>query len=172
MRTFFALPLEHSAQQAIVRWRDFAIPGVGRAVPPANLHITLHFLGAISARQCEQLCSRVERVGATRFGLCVNQIGYFPRANVVWLAPDFTPPSLRGLVGELRKVANRANLRIARNAHQPHITVLRGCTIRPPLPTPPSFSLAFDGFGFFQSIDGAHGVRYEAIRTWRFDDVA
>ena len=49
MRAFFALEIEPEIQYAIEKWRDRTMLPAGRAVPAANFHITLHFLGSIDS---------------------------------------------------------------------------------------------------------------------------
>jgi len=68
-RLFFALPLPADLQQRIIEWRaaSFA-PDAGRPIAAANLHITLAFLGDVSAqkqRTLSTLAGRIQQPGFT-----------------------------------------------------------------------------------------------------------
>lgn len=169
MRAFFALDIDPAMQHAIADWRDCAMPPVGRAVPPANFHITLHFLGNITAEQFPRLCAEAERIAAPKMALHLNESGYFPKPSVFWIAPAEIPADLLALAATIRKASRRAGLRTPtpRKSYQPHLTLFRNCRARPPLPTRnPDFDLTCDGFALFRSVFGRKGVRYEVVRRW------
>ena len=48
MRTFFALELLGKTAIQVSDWRDRQFGPVGRAVPPANFHITLAFIAELT----------------------------------------------------------------------------------------------------------------------------
>ena len=62
-RLFFAIELPGDVQQQIVRWRAASFPGdAGRAVAGANLHLTLAFLGEVSADKQRALSAMAGRI--------------------------------------------------------------------------------------------------------------
>ncbi|MDD9857339.1 MAG: RNA 2',3'-cyclic phosphodiesterase [Gammaproteobacteria bacterium] len=167
MRAFLALDIPPPIQHAIERWRDRQVVAAGRAVPAANFHITLHFLGDITPRQLERLCLDAGRIRAQRFDLVLDQPGYFPRPGIFWLGPGQVPGALTDLAAALRRVGRKAGIAAPRKPFQPHLTLFRNCRARPPLPTGnPDFHLPCDGFTLFQSVTGHKGVRYQPLHRW------
>ena len=169
MRAFFALDIAVERQYAIEKWRANALPpNLGRAVPPANFHITLHFLGEITARQFALLCIAANEITPPRIELRLNTPGYFPKPGIFWLGPAEVPPALPELARALRKACRKAGVAAnARRRFEPHLTLYRNCRARPPLPSaPPCFEISCDGFALFESRAGGKGVRYHVAQRW------
>lgn len=179
MRAFFAIEVAPEIQYAIEKWRDRAMPPAGRAVPAANFHITLGFLGRIDTRQLDRLCVEVDQINAAGFRLCLDKPGYFPGAGIFWIGATDIPAALPELAARLRKAGRKADRKArgkmagkmeiarARRPFEPHITLFRNCRTRPPLPAlAPGFDLACDGFALFESIANHKGVRYEIVHRW------
>lgn len=167
MRTFFALDIAPQIQCAIEKWRDRTMLPAGRAVPSANFHITLHFLGDIVPRQLDRLCAEADQVNQSEFELRLDTPGYFPAPGIFWIGPGDLPAGLTELVRRLQKAGKKAGVKTPRKSFAPHLTLFRSCRARPPLPTqPPDFDIACDGFALFESIAGHHGVRYQLVRRW------
>ena len=172
MRVFFALTITADIQFAIERWRDAAFSAaVGRKVAATNFHITLHFLGDVSPDCIARLCNEASQINAAGFELRLNRCGYFPRAGVLWIAPDSPPNELGELVRATRKSIRKSAVTIKRNAvkksYQPHLTLFRGCHARPPLPaTEADFVLPCDEFALYESVAGDTGVRYEMLQSF------
>lgn len=136
-------------------------------VPPENFHITLHFLGGISARQCELLMLCARQIAPPRIALHLNTCGYFARAGIFWLGAEEVPPQLPQLARALRKASRKAGIHTAHKNVTPHVTLIRNCRARPPLPlTPPDFAFACDGFALFESRTGEKGARYHPLQNW------
>ncbi|MGR3985003.1 MAG: RNA 2',3'-cyclic phosphodiesterase [Gammaproteobacteria bacterium] len=167
MRAFFALDIAVARQYAIEKWRAHALPRLGRAVPAANFHITLHFLGEINARQFELLCIAAGEIAPPRIELRLDTPGYFPRPGIFWIGPARIPAELPQLARALRRAARKAGIARAHRRFEPHLTLYRNCRARPPLPAPPPcFDIACDGFALFESRGGEKGVRYQVMRQW------
>ena len=167
MRIFFALEIPDTTQVAIARWRDLVLPGLGRAVPPANFHITLDFLGDMTPTVLDRFVNAADGITPPCFDLTLVNVGYFAKAGVYWTAPSSTPRALNELVRSIRKVSRKAGLKTDTRPYQPHLTLYRKCASRPPLPAEPaSFEIHCRGFTLFESITGAKGVRYDAIQRW------
>ncbi|MDI7573940.1 RNA 2',3'-cyclic phosphodiesterase, partial [Cronobacter sakazakii] len=81
-RLFFALPLPADLQQQIIEWRaaHFA-PDAGRPIAAANLHITLAFLGDVSAQKQRTLSELAGRIQQPGFTLTLDDAGHWPRGG-------------------------------------------------------------------------------------------
>jgi len=174
MRAFFALDIPPPVQHAIARWRGRAVVAGGRAVPAANFHMTLHFVGDIEARQVDALCAEAARIRFAPFDLQLDQCGWFAKPGIFYIRPGDTPAALADLAKAARKASRVAARKTAAAAPKsgkqftPHITLHRNCRARPPLPTSrPNFALECDGFTLFESLTVADGVRYQPLQHWR-----
>ena len=66
-RVFFAIEIPSKIQRQIVRWRADNFPDdAGRPVAAANMHITLAFLGEISAEKQAALATMAGRIAIRR----------------------------------------------------------------------------------------------------------
>ena len=167
MRAFFALDIDPAIQHAIARWRDRTMLPAGRAVPAANFHITLNFLGDVDPRQLDRLCAEAGQINESGFELRLDTPGYFPGPGVFWIGPGDIPAPLTALARSLRKAGGKAGVKVARKPFAPHLTLFRNCRARPPLPTrAPGFDIPCDGFALFESLTGPKGVRYQLVRRW------
>lgn len=167
MRSFFALDIDPATQCSIETWRSRMIRPMGRAVPAANFHITLNFLGEITPQQLHRLCVEADRIKAAKIELRLDKPEYFPASGLLWLAASEVPAVLMDLVKALRKVSKKSGIQTSRKSFRPHLTLFRNYHTRPALlGLEPGFSISCDGFVLFQSVMGRKEVRYEAVRRW------
>jgi len=169
MRTFLALELPGETAMQIADWRDRQFGPVGRAVPPANFHITLAFIGELSEGRLERLCLATDEwlagVGLAGGKLLLNCTGYWPKPGIYWLGPDEWPEALSQLAGKLRQLATTAGARRDRSSFRPHVTLFRNCSTAPPV-TAPAISLPYSHFTLFESRQGKAGVSYHPLQNW------
>lgn len=138
MRLFFALECPAKTAVAIADWRDRQLPALSGPVAMANFHITLAFLGAVDEHSLERLCLAVdERAPSAAGSLLLDQTGYWPRPQILWLGPTQWPLSLEQLSAGLHKLGRRGRGKQG-SGFQPHITLFRQCQLppRPPLRRP------------------------------------
>lgn len=171
MRVFFGLALDGATALQVATWRERQLACVGTAVPPANFHITLAFIGALDEPAIERLCLSVDNwlaqtalSGAT---LQLDTTGYWPKPGIFWLGPADWPEQLTRLAQKLNSLGSAAGARRDRNPFQPHITLYRHCDIPPPAPaSPPSIALRYAAFALFESRQGKRGVSYHILQDW------
>ncbi|MGH8481243.1 MAG: 2'-5' RNA ligase family protein, partial [Nevskiaceae bacterium] len=99
-RLFFALWPDPALQAAIAT----AARGVarqraigGREIPAERIHLTLLFLGDVTAKAEERLVAAATQVPGRSFHLSLEQAACFYRTRVFWLGPKSTPPRLGAL---------------------------------------------------------------------------
>ena len=171
MRVFFALQPDPDILVRLADWRDRQFTGTGRPVPPANLHVTLAFVGDVRAGSLDELCDSVDRwcEKATPRGgeLVLDQTGYWHRPGIYWIGPTRWPDSLAHLAAGLQSIAARAGGKRKSGDFLPHITLFRGCQGAPPAPAAmPGVALSYSGFSLFESCQGRQGVTYQPIQDW------
>ena len=108
-RLFFAIELPGDVQQQIVHWRAASFPGdAGRPVAAANLHLTLAFLGEVSADKQRALSAMAGRIRQPGFTLTLDDAGQWLRSRVVWLGTRQPPRGVLQLANMLRAQAARS----------------------------------------------------------------
>jgi 2'-5' RNA ligase len=105
----------------------------GRAVPPANWHFTLRFLGSTPPEQRDKLISILR---ATQFGgeftIRFDRLGAFPRVNrarIVWLGVSDGADRLVSLAEKVETASRRAGFPAESRPFKPHLTLSR---VEPP----------------------------------------
>lgn len=134
-RLFVGVPLADQARREIdARLRGALPEGLpGRAVPVANWHLTLRFLGATRADQLATVRERLRAadVGAA-FGVRFGGMGAFSRprsARVLWISVAEGADRLRDLARIAEDAARAAGFAPETKSYTPHLTVSR---IQPP----------------------------------------
>jgi 2'-5' RNA ligase len=122
-RLFFALWPDPDVRNALTALQD-GVPG--RAVHPADLHLTLAFLG----QQPESLLPTLEEVLAhlprTEITLSLDRVGYFARNRVVWAGAHAPPPGLPELYAQIKQgLAVHAVPWRDEREYKPHVTLVR-----------------------------------------------
>lgn len=168
-RLFFGLELPDKCKQAIVEWRAETFPAdAGRPVGTDSLHLTLAFLGDISAAKQQALMQLAGRIQQPAFTLTLDDAGHWPRSGVVWLGPRQASRGLLQLAGLLRSQAARSGCTQTTQPFHPHVTLLRNAT--PPVSLPPRnfhWSLPVERFVLFQSQFSRGRTRYHEIAEWK-----
>ena len=136
-----------------------------RRVPPANLHITMHFLGDVSLEVCTELQAMLADVKAPACTLLIDRWGYFPKPRVVWLGGD-SPKPLIDLVAQTQSRIQSCIHGYQQKRFVPHITIFRKA--RHPLEiadfNPIEWSI--DRFALVESVTHPHGAQYTVLNQW------
>lgn len=171
MRLFFALNLPEAVRAEAATFQSRARTLLrGSWPPPANLHLTLAFLG----EQPEDRLPVLRAVGGDvaaghgAFELRTAGLGGFPRpshARVLWLGLE-AEPSLVALAGRLRKALGEVGIAVDAKPYAPHLTLARfaapvDITACGAGPRPQAFTV--DRLVLYRSHLGAQGARYEAL---------
>lgn len=170
-RLFFALTLPDVLQQQVIRWRaDAFTPEAGRPVAAANLHLTLAFLGDVTAQKETALKKLAGRISQPGFSMVLDDLGHWPRPGVVWLGTRRAPRGLLQLAELLRSQAARSGCYQSPMPFHPHITLLRDARHAVPIP-PPGFRWAFavNEFVLYESSFSRGRTRYKALERYPFD---
>lgn len=171
MRVFFGIEPDPETRLAIADWRDRYGLAAGRPVPPANFHITLAFIGDVSARQLEMLCDKVDNYqqdNAFSVGeLMLDLVGYWPAPAIYWMGTSRPPQQLTGLAEKLQHLGGLVGARLKKKTFTPHVTLFRQCSEPPPAPVVyPKIRLAYAHFTLFESKSGREGPLYQPQAEW------
>ncbi|WP_145495796.1 RNA 2',3'-cyclic phosphodiesterase [Yersinia massiliensis] len=171
-RLFFALALPKPLQQGIVQWRaDHLPPEAGRPIAAANLHLTLAFLGEVSAAKAQVLQQQAGRISQSGFNVMLDDIGHWPSSGVVWLGCKNPPRGLLQLAQLLRSQAARSGCYQTPLPFHPHVTLLRGAVRPVALPAKTqNESFRVDHFSLYESVFARGRTRYNVIQSWPLAD--
>jgi len=149
-RLFFALELPAEVQKQIIQWRATQFPeDAGRPVAAANLHLTLAFLGDISAEKQKALSQLAGRIRQRGFTLTIDDAGLIQLANM------------------LRSQAARSGCYQSPQPFHPHITIYRNTSRAVSIP-PPNFRWQYpvEEFVLYESVFKQGRTRYLELQRW------
>lgn len=171
-RVFFAIEIPTKIQRQIVHWRADNFPDdAGRPVAAANMHITLAFLGEISAEKQAALTSMAGRIHQSGFTLHLDDAGQWLRSRVVWLGTRQPPRGLLQLANLLRAQAARSGCYQSPQPFHPHLTLLRNATHAVSIPAPGfHWEIPVSEFVLYESnfINGR--TRYTPLQRWTLSE--
>jgi 2'-5' RNA ligase len=176
-RLFVGVPLTEAARRAIEQHLRTSMPdGVpGRAVPAANWHLTLRFLGATRG---DQLAAIVRHLRAAELGPAFEAgfggLGAFSRprsARVLWIGLTGGVERMRALAGMAEDAARAAGFAPEEKSFKPHLTLTR---IQPPRDVmraiagvpPLDLRMPVREVVVFRSHLGGGPARYEAVERF------
>lgn len=167
-RLFFALEMPDEVQQQIIHWRAQNFPPeAGRPVEAANLHLTLAFLGDVSAEKQKALSQLAGRISQPTFSLTLDDAGLWIRSRVVWLGARHASLGLIQLANMLRAQAARNGCYQSPQPFHPHVTLYRNVTQTVAIPQP-NFRWQFkvEEFVLYESIFKQGRTRYLPLERW------
>ena len=110
-RVFFALmPDDEIASHLLALGHHVAARGGGRLMPVQNLHLTLAFIGSVTATQMDTLIACAHTVsdafitslaaadqseGELDLRVCLNRLGFWPQGGVLWAGCRLSPSHQR-----------------------------------------------------------------------------
>lgn len=125
-RVFFALwPSEAVAREFHERGKALTDTHAGRLMQRDTLHLTLAFLGDVSAEQLEVLRTIGGGLPLPACELVFDTIGRFARKSIVWAGCSEVPPALTEHVHDLHTRLRDAGFSLEERAFVPHVTLLR-----------------------------------------------
>jgi 2'-5' RNA ligase len=164
-RLFLALWPTPAVRAGLLAWRDaFAWPAHAAPVGAAELHLTLHFIGAVPRAALDALLPRFA-APVPAFELRFGRPELWPGGLAV-LVPHAVPDALLALHATLRAALEGAALRTETRPFRPHVTLARRAHgVRLVEPAPP-VRWRVRGHVLVESRSGPAG-RYVVLRHYR-----
>lgn len=179
MRLFLGIPLPQSTieplQQAVAELRHST--NALRWILPENWHITLQFLGEVTAEQGASVRQAVRGISAAPFLVQFGDLGSFERTGILY-AGILASPSLAALQRKIVESSARAGIQAQESgqklrSYTPHLTLARGRS-RGGMPfgasgLPPTRGIEgflATEFCLYQSFLEAAGARYKVLERY------
>ena len=127
-RLFLGLPLPLETRDRLVEWQRAHLAGVAdtRVVPPANLHITLAFLGSRPVGDVDEIIEAMHQSAAETKPLALSALGYRETRSVGMLVLADEDSRATRLAAALAERLERLGVyEPERRPWLPHVTVLR-----------------------------------------------
>jgi RNA 2',3'-cyclic 3'-phosphodiesterase len=171
-RLFFALwpdevqrrTLEHAAAKAVRR-------SGGRPVPASNLHVTLAFLGSVTAARIPEL-QRIAGECATALAqhapptLTFARLAHWKEAQILCALVAEESPTARALAAALQDATAAAGLNPDRKPFQAHVTLARKVSRPGAVPKLRPVVWRFDAFALIDSRTESSGPVYSVIDSY------
>ncbi|GGP24906.1 RNA 2',3'-cyclic phosphodiesterase [Silvimonas amylolytica] len=162
-RLFIGLTPPPTVRQQLVAARDQAHTQFGgKAVPEANLHLTLAFLGQTPLVRIAELSTLIDQCGFMAMTLQLATIGSFSRANVVWAGLSARHIVLDGLATRLCQTLQQHHFSIDTQGFNAHVTLLRKA-ICPAHVLTPAINWRASQLSLYESRSTPDGVEYQVL---------
>ncbi|MBF0673948.1 RNA 2',3'-cyclic phosphodiesterase [Pseudomonas sp.] len=163
LRLFFALPCPPQLAAQIATWRE-SLGIEGQPVMPADLHVTLAFLGQQPLDKLPLLERMAAGLQIARFHLQLDQLQQW-HSGLLVLTPSQPPEALLHLQRELQRHLLAAGLPVDARPFRPHLTLLRrGHTSV--VPAEPCFAWTAEEWGLLASEPRSVSSRYRLLQAW------
>ncbi len=156
-RLFYALWPDAATRDALAALQA---PVRGRKVPPANLHLTLAFLGSQPRTSLQLLDSLLDRLPRQRYTLAIDSYGYFGKPRIAWAGPSSMPDSLLWMYNALINALDESQVGFkSAGGFRPHVTLARDA-YRVENAAAPSVSWPVRTLALVESVPVQGGVHY------------
>jgi RNA 2',3'-cyclic 3'-phosphodiesterase len=154
-RLFIALWPDATVRAALQteqeRWQW---PAGAALTPPANLHLTLHFIGAVPTPQVAELAHGLV-APITPLVLQLDHTEVWPNRCAI-LGAHHAPPALLALHAALADALVRLQLPVDTRAFAPHVTLARKAAGGHPPARTQVLSWPIEGYALVQSAEGRY----------------
>lgn len=146
--------------------REFGAECGGRGVRPANLHLTLAFLGDVAVSRVPSFMDALDAVHGERFVLELDSCGYWRHNRIVWAGAAQCPPALSRLVEALADALHPHGFRREAREYRAHVTLLRDARRGPRAGLPQPVEWRASDFALVQSVRRERTPAYEILKSW------
>ena len=168
-RLFFALWPDPGARSQLLRLQDSLRSSVeARWVLPVNLHLTLTFIGQVTAERLQDVREVAASAEAEPFSMWLNGLECWRSSRALCLTPKQVPTALNHLVETLATGLDRAGFELDKRPYRPHLTLARQTCCdqfgTEAAVKPIRFNVS--AFHLVESSPAALGPVYEMMESW------
>ncbi len=163
-RVFFALWPDDGTRAAISRaTRDAVSSSGGRPIAKDRLHLTIAFLGELTAAGLD-VARSVPPIPVGPFELTLDVIGLWPESKILWLAPSAPPEPLGQLEARLSEALVERGFYADERVYRPHVTLARRARAIEASVEPVRFAVR--DLALVESFPDGRNVHYEVLERW------
>ena len=151
------------------------VPGA-RWVNPANMHLTLRFIGETEEQEAEEIDAHLSKVSAESFDLELRELGTFGRGRKIralWVGVSASLP-LNHLHAKIESAVVRSDQPSEKRKFTPHVTLARFSHVEPSRIESylagnnlfPARTFRVGEFTLFESSRGKGGPTYTRLTTY------
>lgn len=130
-----------------------------------KLHVTLVFLGQVTAQTEAKLIKLAGNINVSPFSLSFTEAEFWRKPRIVCLTALQVPEPLQQLVLDLSSMAKDLGVSIEERPYRPHVTLVRKAKQLLQL-SPFEFHWQVHSFALYLSESTEQGTRYTVIRQW------
>ena len=138
----------------------------GRLMQPENLHLTLHFIGNVSAEKLACLDQAAQTVKIKPFELALSSYGHFDKAKIFWMGCRVIPQSLNDLHKRLAEAFSNCDFNIDKRVYAPHVSLMRKISMPGECVDFEAVKWKINEFVLVESMSIEAGVKYKVIRRY------
>jgi RNA 2',3'-cyclic 3'-phosphodiesterase len=166
-RLYFALwPTEAVRQQITERVQPLLSKRNARLIPPANLHVTLAFLGSVSDDALAHIMDAAGQIDSAAFDLTFDHVETWASAHIACLAITPAPAPLGRLVDCLRSSLWARNIEADPKEFKAHVTLARDWREEPLNERVDPLIWPATQFVLVESRAGHAGSEYTILNRW------
>jgi 2'-5' RNA ligase len=163
-RVFFALWPDDTTRSALRFATQRAVQASsGRPIAKGNLHLTVAFLGELSAEGLAA-ARAVPPIQVGEFEITLDAVGVWPESKILWLAPLAPPPALGELEARLWDGLAERGFRTEERIYRPHVTLARRARAIEEVVEPVRWPVR--ELALVQSLPYGKTAHYEVLETW------
>ena len=166
-RMFYALAMDRTLDGALdAHAADLVSETGGRAVPSANRHATLAFVGAVPRADVERLRAIGAGLRGAGFELSLDTVGSFKGARVAWIGPSRPGTDVLALHASLAARLAEEAFHIDERPYHVHVTLARHCRRTIAQRRVQAIAWRVRAVVLYESITAEQGPRYEPCAEW------
>lgn len=156
-------------QQACEQADEQSGPGL-KKVTAANLHLTLAFLGQVTAKQQRDLLAAIPGLPLKHFRVRLEHLCFWPGPKILCLTGTAEDPALMALAKAAQQLADDLGLHSSEYDYRPHITLMRRAGNLPKLEHIPTLDFTPSELQLYESLSTPTGVEYRILASWPLSD--
>lgn len=164
-RLFFALWPDQETREKVSKLNRVIRSDRVRKVKPDNVHITLVFLGGVTADQERALIDGAGKIAAEPVDVQFDQLTLWRRPGILSLTCSEQPLPLLNLVAELTKIAVACEIDVDKRPYKAHVTLARKARVKPEIDLQPLRWQA-DSFALVETVSTETGSHYQVLQSW------
>lgn len=165
-RVFFALWPDETIRTSLSSLGRQYVQGNGRAVTADNLHLTVVFVGKVTAAKRACMEAAATTVVAPPIRVSLDSLGFWPRPRVLWVGASHTPSALTDLVKQVNTALVPCGFQPEARPFKAHVTLARKAKHPPDIEHIPPLVWQANEFCLVTSVVGERGSDYEVVGRW------